>query len=234
MQATGRTLLTLQEVDARLAARRQESTELQEQLEVQAEIPDLTERAEVEKTQSIERRATLAHLETDVDALRERVEELEERIYGGAVTNLRELSAVEEEQTVARRALAQAEEALGPARVLAEESERNNEELTTTLAEREESWKEAEPRLRKQLAVARAEVENLVEERAGVADDVPPRELTLYDQLLFRRNGVAVAHVERGVCQACHITLPLRDSARLRRADALITCGNCGRILISV
>ncbi len=233
MQATGRTLLTLQEVDARLAAARQESAELQAQLEAKAEIPDLTERAGLEKTQSTERRAALANLETDVDALRDRVEGLEERIYGGAVTNLRELSAVEDEQSVARRGLAQAEEALGPARVLAEESERNHEELTATLAERKGAWKEAQPRLRKQLAVVEAEAETLVEERAAVADGVPPRELTLYDQLLFRRKGVAVAHVERGVCQACHITLPLRDSARLRRADALITCGNCGRILIS-
>ncbi len=77
-----------------------------------------------------------------------------------------------------------------------------------------------------------AEVEVLEAERAIASENVPADELTLYDQLLFRRHGVAIARVERGVCQACHITLPLKEASRLRRADALVTCGNCGRILI--
>ena len=202
------------------------------ELEGQAEIPVLTERAEHERETSIERRAHLARLEVDADALRERVEELEERIYGGTVTNLRELTAVEEEQTNARRELMQAEESLGPARLAAEDSERAKEDLTTTLAERKKTWAESAPKLRRQSRAAAKEVAVLEEERAQASKNVPADELTLYDQLLFRRHGVAIARVERGVCLACHITLPLKEASRLRRSDAIVTCGNCGRILI--
>ena len=202
------------------------------ELEGQAEIPVLTERVEHERETSIERRAHLARLEVDADAQRERVEELEERIYGGTVTNLRELTAVEEEQTNARRELMQAEESLGPARLAAEDSERAKEELTTTLAERETTWAVSAPKLRRQSRAAAKEVAVLEQERAEVSKNVPADELTLYDQLLFRRHGVAIARVERGVCLACHITLPLKEASRLRRSDAIVTCGNCGRILI--
>jgi len=222
----------LQEVDERLTKKQQELDQLNAELEGQAEIPVLTERADYERETSIERRAHLARLEVDADALRERVEELEERIYGGTVTNLRELTAVEEEQTNARRELMQAEESLGPARLAAEDSERAKEDLTTTLAERKKTWAESAPKLRRQSRAAAKEVAVLEEERAQASKNVPADELTLYDQLLFRRHGVAIARVERGVCLACHITLPLKEASRLRRSDAIVTCGNCGRILI--
>jgi hypothetical protein len=232
MQLSGDLLLTLQEVDERLTKKQQELDQLNAELEGQAEIPVLTERVEHERETSIERRAHLARLEVDADAQRERVEELEERIYGGTVTNLRELTAVEEEQTNARRELMQAEESLGPARLAAEDSERAKEELTTTLAERETTWAVSAPKLRRQSRAAAKEVAVLEQERAEVSKNVPADELTLYDQLLFRRHGVAIARVERGVCLACHITLPLKEASRLRRSDAIVTCGNCGRILI--
>jgi predicted nucleic acid-binding Zn-ribbon protein len=232
MQLSGDLLLTLQEVDERLTKKQQELDQLNAELEGQAEIPVLTERVEHERETSIERRAHLARLEVDADAQRERVEELEERIYGGTVTNLRELTAVEEEQTNARRELMQSEESLGPARLAAEDSERAKEELTTTLAERETTWAVSAPKLRRQSRAAAKEVAVLEQERAEVSKNVPADELTLYDQLLFRRHGVAIARVERGVCLACHITLPLKEASRLRRSDAIVTCGNCGRILI--
>ena len=232
MQLSGDLLLTLQEVDERLTKKQQELDQLTAALEGPAEIPVLTARADYERETSIERRAHLARLEVDADALRERVAELEERIYGGTVTNLRELTAVEEEQTNARRELMQAEESLGPARLAAEDSERAKEDLTTTLAERKKTWAESAPKLRRQSRAAAKEVAVLEEERAQASKNVPADELTLYDQLLFRRHGVAIARVERGVCLACHITLPLKEASRLRRSDAIVTCGNCGRILI--
>jgi predicted nucleic acid-binding Zn-ribbon protein len=232
MQLSGDLLLALQEVDERLAEKRKNLDHLNAELEAQAEIPVLTQRVEEEGTNAVERRENLARLEVDADALRERVEELEERIYGGTVTNLRELTAVEEEQTNARRELMQAEEALGPARLAAEDSERAREELTTTLAEREESWAVSAPKTRRAARATQKEVTVLEEERDESSKNVPADELTLYDQLLYRRHGVAIARVERGVCLACHITLPLKEASRLRRSDAIVTCGNCGRILI--
>jgi predicted nucleic acid-binding Zn-ribbon protein len=232
MQLSGDLLLALQEVDERLAEKRKNLDHLNAELEAQAEIPVLTLRVEEEGTNAVERRENLARLEVDADALRERVEELEERIYGGTVTNLRELTAVEEEQTNARRELMQAEEALGPARLAAEDSERAREELTTTLAEREESWAVSAPKTRRAARATQKEVTVLEEERDESSKNVPADELTLYDQLLYRRHGVAIARVERGVCLACHITLPLKEASRLRRSDAIVTCGNCGRILI--
>ncbi len=232
MRLSGDLLLTLQEVDERLSAKQQELDAYNAELEAQAEIPVLMQRAEEERESAIERRANLARLEVDADALRERVEELEERVYGGTITNLRELTAVEEEQTNARRELMQAEESLGPARLSAEDAERATEELTTTLAEREKSWAASAPKTRRHMNTAKKEVAVLEEERAEASKNVPGEELALYDQLLFRRHGVAIARVERGVCQACHITLPLKEASRLRRSDSLVTCGNCGRILV--
>ncbi|MFW6174730.1 MAG: zinc ribbon domain-containing protein [Chloroflexota bacterium] len=233
-KSTGRTLLALQEVDRRLTLKRQEHESLNQQLETQAEIPSLRERVEEERSNLQDQRARLAKVESDQDAARRRVDSLEERKYGGAVTSVRELDALEEEQAQAQRDLLQAEEALGPARRAADESERRLEELTHTLEERERTWTEQEPQVREQISRVEEEIRQLEQERETIAGQAPQDVLRAYEHVRQRRHGVSVARVERGVCQACHIALPLKDSSRLRREGMLLSCGcGYGVILIS-
>jgi hypothetical protein len=60
---------------------------------------------------------------------------------------------------------------------------------------------------------------------------IPPDLLSKYRMLLEKRQGIAVAPVSNGVCQACHMNLRPQLYIELQKQQALILCPNCSRIL---
>jgi len=71
----------------------------------------------------------------------------------------------------------------------------------------------------------------LQRERAGLADGVDATLLARYARIASRRRP-AVAVVERETCMGCRVGIPPQAVLELRRAESLITCGHCQRILI--
>lgn len=47
------------------------------------------------------------------------------------------------------------------------------------------------------------------------------------------RHRPAVAHVRRGICQGCRVSVPAQLQIELMRGERLITCNSCQRILIA-
>jgi predicted nucleic acid-binding Zn-ribbon protein len=58
--------------------------------------------------------------------------------------------------------------------------------------------------------------------------------LQLYENLRLKRQGRAVARVERGTCQGCRIGLPTHLVQRVRTGAMLVQCPTCERILVGV
>ena len=228
-----RALLDLQATDQDLARRRREYRVIMDRLGARDGLPELREATERARARELEARVEVARLESDLAAVRERVKALEDRLYGGAITNVRELTAVETEHNAARRQLAQLEEAASPAASASEEARQRHEQLRQELAEREAQWVETEKELRKEKARLGREYTLMGEERTAATTGIPADDLALYNSLLPTKGGVAVVRVERGVCQGCRVRLPLGEIARIRSATALVSCSSCGRILLS-
>lgn len=53
--------------------------------------------------------------------------------------------------------------------------------------------------------------------------------LTRYDRL--RKQGMAVAKVQDGVCGACRLNIPQGELIRMRKAEGVPNCPNCGKFL---
>jgi len=172
-------------------------------------------------------------LESEAAALRERQRALEERLYGGSITNVRELTAVESEHSAARRSLAQVEEALAPALAAVVQEQERYDELGGRLEDGEKAWGEAESKLAAGRERLEREIERCVREREEAMKGIRAEDLSLYESLLQRKGGVAVVRVNRRACQGCRVLVPLRELARLRTADGLVLCSSCGRILLA-
>ena len=107
------------------------------------------------------------------------------------------------------------------------------ERFRTAQRERSEAEKEA-ARVKSLFAEKDSEIERLRairEEQSTAADRAW---LSLYDVLRDRRDGSAVATVERGMCQGCRITLPRNIIQKARNPGALVQCVSCERILVFV
>ena len=68
-------------------------------------------------------------------------------------------------------------------------------------------------------------------ERQEIEKQIPSDLLNKYRRLLEKRQGIAIAKVQNGVCQACHMNLRPQLHIELQKEEALILCPNCSRIL---
>jgi len=227
-----KSLLSLQDTDQALALRRREYREADEELKSEGGLPELRENCEKIRVKELEAKVETARLESDLAALKNQVGELETRLYSGAITNVRELTAIETEHSAARRNLAQVEESIAPAELATEHARRRYEELTKELAEKENSWKTRRIELGQEKVKVGTEFNRMLELRNEEAAHIPEEDLARYNRLFRSNRGIAVVRVDRGVCQGCSVRLPVGELTRLRNADGPIPC-SCGRALLT-
>jgi predicted nucleic acid-binding Zn-ribbon protein len=206
-----------------------------------AEIADAEKRVEAEERRRAEadqRRATLAaeqrRLEHEAGSARERISSAEAALYGGAISNPRELQALQDEIASLNRRVGLLEddeiavmEQLEPVEAaIAEHDARIVEERATI------------DRLRDRLSVAEAEIDVELDAeqaaRAVAVAAVPDALLGEYEAIRARAGGIGVARLSAGVCGGCHLRLPAVEVDRIKKLppDALAHCEECGRLLV--
>ncbi len=225
-------LLALQDTDQSLALRRREYREIEVELASEGGLPELRENCEKTRKRELEAKVETARLESDLATLKDQVGELETRLYGGSITNVRELTAIETEHSTTRRNLAQVEESIAPAEVAAEHARQQYEDLSKELEELEKSWETRKVELRQEMARRGTAFNEMLKARNLEAAQIPEEDLARYTRLFRSNRGVAVVRVDRGVCQGCAVRLPVGELTRLRAADGPIPC-SCGRALLT-
>ncbi len=185
-------------------------------------------------TQRDELGARQAALEQQIEASRTRRTTLEKRLYGGTVAAARELQAMSDEVRHLGRHIGELEDR---ELELMEALEPLDAELESARLEREGLDVEA-GRLRDAIADAEVGIDADIAEqekaRAAAAGGVRPDLLARYEKLRAKLGGTGAARLVGGSCSGCHLTLPSMEVDRIRRAppDEVITCDQCGRILV--
>lgn len=113
------------------------------------------------------------------------------------------------------------------------------EELEKTLAERADEINSLEANrdaalkdFDKQITAERAEYETQTKKRHEVFVTLPAQLASVYNRLTQRsRDGIAVAEVKGGSCSACFMKLRPQMQLEVKKADQIITCESCSRIL---
>jgi hypothetical protein len=230
-------LLAVQGHDTRVdqLARRLDTLPVRSQLATAAEQVAAVDRqlASVD-----ERRGELTRsqqrLEDEIASLTERANQAEKQLYSGAVSNPRELQALQDDVASIRRRIAQIEDDELEIMELSEPVDAQRAELA---AERERLEAETE-RLTGELAAAESEIATELaavrSERDQAAADVPPELWAEYDTLRSQLGGVAVARLVGTTCQGCHLQLSAVEVDRIRKlgVDELVHCEECGRLLV--
>jgi predicted nucleic acid-binding Zn-ribbon protein len=210
-------------------------------LPVRAELASAAEQVAVVDRQLAsvdERRGELTRsqqrLEDEIASLTERANQAEKQLYSGAVSNPRELQALQDDVASIRRRIAQIEDDELEIMELSEPVDAQRAEL---VAERERLEAETE-RLTGELAAAESEIAtelaSVRSERDEAAADVPSELWAEYDMLRSQLGGVAVARLVGTTCQGCHLQLSAVEVDRIRKlgVDELVHCEECGRLLV--
>jgi hypothetical protein len=230
-------LLEVQELDTEIDRHRHRRAHLEER----AAIRTIDERGSALATQLAAARgerdgvaSRQAVLETDLSATEERAQAVSRRLYGGEVSASRELQAMAAEIESLKRRASELED-----RILAVLDEREPLDSQVERIEGEMTALAKERSLQTQrLAAAEggidAETGVLERRRAEAASALPEGLLQLYERVRAKLGGVGAARLVGSQCTGCHLTLPAMEVDRIRHLppDALVTCEECGRILV--
>ena len=192
--------------------------EVESSLGVQVEL--LGEIQEAHKTQQIE-----------AEDLRGRAALLEAQLYSGEITNPRDLSSLELETGNVKAQIDQKEIGLVELAVRADDLRRAVGELEEQLETSRAEWELRRSELTSQAASLSAEKNALNNRRNEFAASIDQSEMGHYEHLRQSKGGTAVAKVERGLCQACRLSLPTQHLQRVKSGKQTVLCSSCGRML---
>jgi predicted nucleic acid-binding Zn-ribbon protein len=229
-------LLAVQEHDTSIDQLEHRRRTLPERAELDAATAALTKlerrSAEVEATRHDLARAQ-QRLQDDIDTINARAVQHDQTLYGGSVTNPRELQALQEEIGALKRRVTQLEDQQLD---LMEQIEPVDVDLAHLAAERT-ALDDRSGALLAQIAEAEvaidAELASVRSQREADAAAVEPELLVEYEQLRPHSGGIAIARLVNGHCGGCHLALSAVERDRIKRLppDAAAHCEECGRLL---
>ena len=175
----------------------------------------------------LQQKATKLEAETQ----KERSETLNSQLYGGEVTNPRDLESLEREASNVLRLVDQQESALAEITTTIEEAQSKKTELQSKLDEAKSAWKLRQTELQSALKELNAERAGFEGQRSKLIEGLDPTSLQQYESLRKTKGGLAVAKVERGLFQGCRMSLPTHQQQLVRVGRQLVLCSSCGRML---
>lgn len=228
-------LLELQQTDSSIRRLRHQLDDLPEQQQLEEAEQALTGleaargdlRVELDKVTGEQRQR-----DGEVELLRTRLEAEQTRMYGGQISNPRELQSLRAEIDSTQRRIGEHEDQLLEVMERQEELQGRADDLSDRRAEMD--------RLIDKLTAARdeaakgliAELAELEVARDGQRDSLPEPLLARYDDAVGRTRGMAVGELRDGMCTACRIELPAVEYQQVLIGPPLTTCPQCRRLIV--
>ncbi len=229
---SARDLYELQKLDQAMEGVRARLAELEPRLGDRSLLNALAKEIEERRAAAKQAQLDQAALDVEVGAKRQKLSEMEQQLYGGSVSNPKELEALQQQHEGFKPRVAADEERLLAAMDAVEDAKVALAQSETALPDAEARWAREQEELARLAGQARAELKVLEARRAAITTRLSPQDIATYDRLRRVRAGVAVAAVERGVCGACHVGMPGHMVQRARGGRELVFCPSCGRILV--
>jgi predicted nucleic acid-binding Zn-ribbon protein len=168
-------------------------------------------------------------IEWEIDDLTVKIKDTEKKLYGGKIFNSKELSSLQQEtDDLKKRRSVLEDKSLG----LMDDLELTTKAIASSkdeLAKLEIEWQAQQKQLIVELEQLKADQITSESNRQQNIALIDADTLFTYQELR-KRKGVAVAKVEQGICQGCHITLPNTDLQRAK-GGGVVRCSSCGRII---
>ena len=224
------TLLSLQQIDDRIAALTVDIAAVEASLRGDPELDRLraAEAAAHEQHRALGADARLAELEAA--SLQARSRDLDRRLYSGTVRNPAELIEMQRELETMRDRLSTAEDDALERMEQVDVSLAKLKNASAAVAARETQRSGSMEPMRARLASLIAEREVLNAERDAVRAEADPGDLSLYARIAAHRRP-AVTGLAGEFCAGCHMPVSNEERRAVRTGAGLTQCANCDRIL---
>ncbi|MDQ3963012.1 MAG: C4-type zinc ribbon domain-containing protein [Actinomycetota bacterium] len=228
-------LLDLQAEDSaikRLDEQRSALPEAQRVAEVKEQLDELTSDVALAESRSKTIHLDYDRFEGEIEIIDAKIAKEEQRLFSGAVSNPKELGALQAEVEMLKRKKGDLEDQLLEVMEQREQALSTHERLRSEQAE----MSSESDRLSKEVEMITHDIEAQLAshnaKRTEIATEIPDDILNLYDEIRAAKGGIGAAALEAGTCQGCHTQLANKEVERLKSEGGLQRCDNCRRILV--
>lgn len=224
-------LYRLQQLDTQIDQLISRVQEIQSEIKDDTSVRSARNKFEQARQQLQKKQSEIKTSETHAETIRIKLDQNQSSLYGGKISNPKELQDLQQEAASLRRQLSAIEDEMLELMIAAEEIQSEVDTAQAWLENAESIHTRKSESLTAERAQTEAEIARLSSERDTVAQTAPPDELMLYRELRNKRRGIAVAKVVDGACSACGSNL---NSSLLQQAKSplfIAYCETCSRIL---
>ncbi|AXX96009.1 MULTISPECIES: zinc ribbon domain-containing protein [Arcobacter] len=147
------------------------------------------------------------------------------------VHNEKELKALQLEEEIAKEQIAFANEEIDRLDNLAKNKEATLKELQEKLAAEEEDIKEIQVAVDNTIEEINKERNVVYQERSELLEKFDNKILTFYEKIKRWAKDSAVVPVKKQACYGCFMKINDKTYAEVIKAEEIINCPHCGRIL---
>jgi uncharacterized protein len=219
-------------VSAAHDAERRLAEEPEREKALEARLTAARERVAAAKERLAENQAARRAVEKDVTLHQSRLSKFREQAM--AVKTNQEYHAVQKEIGFAQSEIKTIEDKILELMVEADDLTATVKRAETELGS-EQKAVDAERRANvAELEDMRSSLARIAAERSDVVRGLDAHALAIFELVLRRRNGVAVAQARDGICTVCHVRLRPQVFNTVLRNDQIVQCDSCQRILYYV
>ena len=197
-------------------------------------VRQLREDYKIKESQNKDDRKKLKSLEMKTQKLVDDRKEVNDNMYNGTVTNVKELEQMHRRMD---QLLSEKEKTEDEVLVIMESLEEQDEQLLRLegkLGKAKKELTEKEERLKVNLAEMNHSLVVLKEERVVRSGKVEKKYLDKYLMLAEKNQGQALAKVNEDLCGGCRVFISSGLRGYLYNPDAMVYCENCGRLLVKL
>ena len=224
-------LFRLQELDLQISRSHERIAEIDVLLADDEEVTMAREDFEIKEGQLAEAKSANSSAEHEVESQRTKIENTQKALYGGSVTNPKELEDLQLESESLKRYLNTLEDRLLEEMVALEEAELKHAQASQKLTElvaRKSGENELMTADRLDLL---STIERTTTEREAALSNISADDLKTYEKFRRRFDGIALALLASGNCGVCGVDLARSKEQEIRGGNTLVYCDQCGRIL---
>jgi predicted nucleic acid-binding Zn-ribbon protein len=227
----GKQLYELQEVDLEIDAKRETLTQVMGRLGESEVLDEAHLSLARDEEKLVELQRIQREVEREVEDLQAKAAVATDKLYGGTVKNPKELSSLQEQLSNFQRKIGEGDDKTLDIMSKVEAAQKDVSVKRSEVAKIEEGWQAEQASLSQEQTELSAALSTLEQKRKELASKLDTVSLELYEDIRQKRQGRAVAKLERGMCQGCRIALPMSELQRARMGQELVQCGSCERVL---
>ena len=224
-------LYKLQELDSEIDQALKRIREIEDIMADDAELQQAFQH-EQQKAEIVSSKETaLRQAEARVEDQKFKIEKNKAKLYGGKVTNPKELEDLQMESESLHDYLAVLEERQLEAMLALDEAESEHQSAVETYQKIKAAREEMIQELQQEKKELESRIQVLRDKRPTLSADIRKEDLQLYQRLREKMGGVAVAVMADTSCSACGSHIPSALAQKAKSPSSIAQCNTCNRIL---